>query len=504
MSMLINEESKSLETKQMENNKRYELIFELSGEGKTGCFFPKNSAGDKVSQALPTHLKRETKLGLPSVSEPELVRHYTRLSQQNFSIDTHFYPLGSCTMKYNPRFNEKVAMRQELANLHPLQPVDTIQHMLAILYEMEGMLCEITGMKRYTFQPAAGAHGEYLGLQMIMAYHKKEGDLKRKKVIVPDSSHGTNPATATLCGCEVIEIPSNEFGLVDIDALEAVLGEDTACLMLTNPNTLGLFERDIQKIQQMVHQAGGFLYYDGANMNALFDIVRPGDMGFDVMHLNLHKSFSTPHGGGGPGAGPVGVCEKLVPFLPLPTIDKTEDESYFFNYQHSDSIGKIKAFYGNIGVVIRAYTFIKSHGLEGLKSVSQNAIINANYLKSQLDQTFPLPYPGHCMHEFVLTSQKEGWQNIHASDVGKRLLDYGVHAPTVAFPLVVPDALMIEPTESESKSTLDTFIQAMKRIAEEIDADPENFKKAPFHLPVKRCDEVQAARSPNLKYEGSF
>jgi len=478
-----------------------QLLFELSSQGKKGCFYPTHSAMDvSAKDILPTKLRRKSAAHLPSVSEPEIVRHFTTLSHQNFSIDTHFYPLGSCTMKYNPRVTEKMAALPAFTQLHPYHDASEMQGILEMLYNAQEMFSGLTGMHQYSLQPAAGAHGEFTGLKIIMEYLKNKGDAKRNKVIVPDSSHGTNPATAALCGCDVIEIKSNKDGLIDCDALQSMLSDEVACLMLTNPNTLGLFEKDIVKIAQMVHDAGGFLYYDGANMNALLDIVRPGDMGFDVMHLNLHKTFATPHGGGGPGSGPVGVCELLADYLPVPVVEKNKNGSYFLNDSLPHTIGKVKAFYGNIGVIVKAYCYIKLLGLEGLRQVSQDAIISANYLKAKLEKIFEVPYPATCMHEFVIAAVKEGTKGLHASDVGKRLLDYGFHAPTVSFPLIVKDALMIEPTETESKDTLDGFIAAMNAIAKEIEQDPELIKNAPHTMPVKRCDEVKAARSPNLKY----
>lgn len=479
------------------------LLFEISSDEKGGSFYPAGAAGNKpLSSIIPDTLMRKAPPRLPSVSEPELVRHFTNLSRKNVSVDTDFYPLGSCTMKYNPRINEKIAGHPTFTGLHPYQDEDTVQGMLSLLYDTQVLLGALSGMPYFTLQPAAGAHGELTGLKIIMAYHKHRGDTKRRKVIVPDSSHGTNPATARLCGGDVVSIASNEQGLVNLDALKAVLDDTVACLMLTNPNTLGLFEKDICTIAKLVHDAGGFLYYDGANMNALLDIARPGDMGFDVVHLNLHKTFSTPHGGGGPGAGPVGVTKTFAPFLPVPVIEKKENR-YVLAYERPLSIGKVKAWYGNVGVIIKAYCYMRLLGKEGLGAVSRDAIINANYLRSQLETVFDLPYGGFCMHEFVLSAARcAEEQGVHAIDVGKRLLDYGYHAPTVAFPLIVKDALMIEPTETESKKTLDAFIDAMKKIAREIKDDPAMIQTAPHTTPVKRCDEVQAARIPNLSWEG--
>ena len=435
---------------------------------------------------------------LPELTEPEVVRHFVNLSKKNFSIDTHFYPLGSCSMKYNPKVNEWAAALPEFAAAHPLQPEETVQGWLRIFYELEQDLKAITGMDRFTLQPAAGAQGELCGMMMIRAYHAARGEHKRRKVLVPDSSHGTNPATAALLGYEVVEIKSNARGRVDLEALKKAVGPETACLMLTNPNTLGLFEDEILQITEAVHKAGGLLYYDGANFNALLGIARPGDMGFDVVHLNLHKTFSTPHGGGGPGAGPVGVKERLIPFLPAPLVEK-KGERYFLNYDRPQSIGRLKLFHGQAGMILRAFTYIRTLGRSGLKQVSEDAILNANYLKERLKKVFPVAVDEPCMHEFVL-SGKTGAKDIHASDIGKRLLDYGFHAPTVHFPLVVPEALMIEPTETESRETLDRFIEAMARIRKEIDQDPELVKNAPHSLPIRRPDEVLAARNPILTY----
>jgi len=474
------------------------LLFELSANGKQGSFYPQSAAREvSLDVLIPKVLLRDDPTHIPQVSEPEIVRHFTMLSQKNFSIDTHFYPLGSCTMKYNPRITEVIAGLPDLLQVHPYQGDESTQGLLGILYEMQHILSALSGMDHITLQPAAGAHGEFTGLKIIMAYHAKHGERKRTKVIVPDSSHGTNPATAALCGCDVIEIASSSEGLIDCEALAKVLGDDTACIMLTNPNTLGLFERDIMKIADMVHKAGAFLYYDGANMNALLDIVRPGDMGFDVMHFNLHKTFATPHGGGGPGSGPVGVTNQLAEFLPVPVIAKEKDGSYHLHHDLPDSMGKIKAFYGNISVVVKAYCYIKLLGAEGLKRVSEDAVLSANYLKKKIEPLFSVPYSGTCMHEFVLTTAIEGTA-LHAVDVGKRLLDYGFHAPTVSFPLIVPDALMIEPTETEPKERLDAFVAALAAVRGEMDVDPEHIKNAPHTMPVKRCDEVKAARTPNL------
>lgn len=474
------------------------LSFEKSRSGRKGAKLPQTRLSKKSS--VPSSLARQKPAALPELSEPEVVRHFVNLSKKNFSIDTHFYPLGSCSMKYNPKVNEWAAALPSFACVHPLQPEAAIQGWLKIFYELEQDLKAITGMDRFTLQPAAGAQGELCGMMMVRAYHASRGEHHRRKVLVPDSSHGTNPATAALLGYQVVEIKSNARGRVDLEALKNALGPDTACLMLTNPNTLGLFEEDILKIREMVHQVGGLLYYDGANFNALLGVARPGDMGFDVVHLNLHKTFSTPHGGGGPGSGPVGVKERLIPFLPAPLVEK-KGETYSFDHNRSQSIGRLKLFHGQAGMILRAHVYIRTLGRTGLKQVSEDAILNANYLKERLKNIFPVAVDEPCMHEFVLSAKTDKEKGIHASDIGKRLLDFGFHAPTVHFPLVVPDALMIEPTETESKETLDRFIDAMNQISHEIEKDPEIVKGAPHTLPIRRPDEVLAARKPILTYQ---
>lgn len=476
------------------------LSFEKSRPGRRGTRLPKSRLLKKsAAEMLPERLRRKTPAALPELTEPEAVRHFVNLSRKNFSIDTHFYPLGSCSMKYNPKVNEWAAALEGFSAVHPLQPEETAQGWLRIFYELEEDLKAITGMDRFTLQPSAGAQGELCGMMMVRAYHAARGEHRRRKVLVPDSSHGTNPATAALLGYEVVEIKSNARGRVDLEALRRAVGPDTACLMLTNPNTLGLFEDEIMQITEAVHQAGALLYYDGANFNALLGIVRPGDMGFDIVHLNLHKTFSTPHGGGGPGSGPVGVKEKLVPFLPVPLVEK-RGEQYAFSGERPQSIGRLKAFHGQAGMILRAYVYIRTLGKAGLKQVSEDAILNANYLKERLKSVFPVAVDEPCMHEFVLSAKAAAPKDIHAIDIGKRLLDYGFHAPTVHFPLVVPDALMIEPTETESRETLDRFVEALKQIRREIDANPELVKSAPHHLPIRRPDEVLAARNPILTY----
>ncbi len=474
------------------------LSFEKSRPGRRGALLPT----DRLTQSkLPQNLKRATPLAFPEISEPEAMRHFVNLSRKNFSIDTHFYPLGSCTMKYNPKVNEWAARHRKFASLHPLQPISTVQGMLRTMVELEEGLMTIAGMDRFTLQPAAGAHGELTGLMIVHAYHKARGDNHRRKVLVPDSSHGTNPATAALVGYEVVQMKSNERGRLSVAELEKHLDDNVACLMLTNPNTLGLFEEDILEVAKRVHAKGGLLYYDGANLNALLGLARPGDMGFDIVHINLHKTFSTPHGGGGPGSGPVGVKKHLIPFLPHPLVEKKGD-SYVFSEKSPQSIGRVKAFHGNAGTLLRAFVYLRSLGLEGIKKTGRDAVLNANYVRVKLRDSFKPAVDEPCMHEFVLTLKPEqAAQHLHASDIGKRLLDYGFHAPTVHFPLVVPDSIMIEPTESESLETLDNFITAMKEIADEIANEPDKVRLAPHHLPIRRPNEVLAARKPILTYK---
>ncbi len=484
--MLINDDSR--------------LSFEKSSAGRRGSKLPSSRFyAKRVLDTLPENMKRRRPLEFPEMTEPDVVRHFTNLSKKNFSIDTHFYPLGSCTMKYNPKVNEWAAAQEKFSAVHPMQNESTIQGALKVMYELEQYLKTITGMDRFTLQPAAGAHGELAGMMLVRAYHTSRGEVNRRKVLVPDSSHGTNPASAALFGYHVVELKSNARGRVDVKTLEDHLDKDTACLMLTNPNTLGLFEEDILEITKRCHEKGALLYYDGANLNALLGVARPGDMGFDIVHLNLHKTFSTPHGGGGPGSGPVGVKSRLIPFLPLPIVDQ-EGGRYRMIYDSPQSIGRVKAFFGNFGMHLRAYVYIRTLGLSGLKQASENAILNANYLKEKLKKIFSIAVDEPCMHEFVLSIKDFKAQDIHAGDIGKRLLDYGYHAPTVHFPLVVEEALMIEPTESEAKETLDRFVEAMAGIALEIQSDPQKVKNAPHTLPIRRPDEVLAARKPLLSY----
>ncbi|THF77353.1 glycine dehydrogenase subunit 2 [Cohnella fermenti] len=474
------------------------LIFELSKPGRVAYSLPPLDVPEvPVSELIPASMLRATPAGLPEVYEVDVVRHYTELSRRNFGVDNGFYPLGSCTMKYNPKINEDTARFAGFAKIHPYQPEESIQGALELLHTLQHDLAALTGMDQVTLQPAAGAHGEWTGLMMIRAYHESHGE-SRTKVIVPDSSHGTNPASATVAGFETVTIKSNERGMVDLDALRAAVGADTAALMLTNPSTLGLFEEQIVEIAQIVHDAGGLLYYDGANSNAIMGITRPGDMGFDVVHLNLHKTMSTPHGGGGPGAGPVGVKAKLMPFLPKPLVARREDGSYFFDYDIPQSIGRVKAYYGNFGILVRAYTYIRTYGPDGLRRVSECAVLNANYMMARLAPHYEIPYPGVCKHEFVMSGRGLKAFGVRTLDVAKRLLDFGYHPPTIYFPLNVEECIMIEPTETESKETLDGFIDTMIRIAEEARTTPDIVLNAPYDTVVRRLDETTAARKPVL------
>lgn len=474
------------------------LIFELSKPGRVAYSLPDCDVPEaEISEWIPECMLRTKPAELPEVYEVDVIRHYTELSRRNFGIDNGFYPLGSCTMKYNPKINEDVARFSGFAKIHPYQPEESIQGALEMLYALQHDLASLTGMDQVTLQPAAGAHGEWTGLMLIRAYHESRGE-HRTKVIVPDSSHGTNPASATVAGFDTITIKSNDRGMVDLEALRAVVGSDTAALMLTNPSTLGLFEEQIVEIAEIVHEAGGLLYYDGANSNAIMGITRPGDMGFDVVHLNLHKTMSTPHGGGGPGAGPVGVKSKLIPFLPKPIVSRHPDGSYFWDNDRPQSIGRVKAFYGNFGILVRAYTYIRSYGPDGLRRVSEIAVLNANYMMHRLAPHYEVAYPGLCKHEFVLSGRKLKQYGVRTLDVAKRLLDFGYHPPTIYFPLNVEECIMIEPTETESKETLDGFIDTMIQIAKEAESNPELVINAPYSTIVKRLDETTAARKPVL------
>lgn len=476
------------------------LIFDLSKAGRQGYSLPANKWETSVKE-LPAGLLRADSPALPEVSELDVVRHYTNLSQMNFGVDSGFYPLGSCTMKYNPKINEEIAAMPAFAGLHPLQPASTVQGVLRLYKDLAHALSEITGMAEFTLDPFAGAHGELTGLMIIRQYHMSRGDLKRTKVIVPDSAHGTNPASAAVCGLEIVQVKSKENGLVDVEDLKPLLDDTIAGIMMTNPNTLGLFEKDIKEIASLVHDCGGLLYYDGANMNPLIGMVRPGDMGFDVLHLNLHKSFSTPHGGGGPGSGPVGVAAHLVPYLPVPKVVEGEDSTLHVVGEDEHSCGQISGFMGNFGVLLRAYTYILMLGRQNVRMVGPLAVLGANYIKESLKDCYKLPIDSVCKHEFVFDGLLDKSTGVTTLDIAKRLLDYGFHAPTIYFPLLFHQAIMIEPTETESKETLDGFIEIMRHIAAEAISDPESLKTAPHTTPVRRLDETTAARQPILKYK---
>jgi len=481
-------------------NKEFPLIFERSRDGRTSFNLPALDVPETdLNAELGDAFVRKNPAELPEVSELEVMRHYTGLSNRNYGVDSGFYPLGSCTMKYNPKINEDVARMAGFSHVHPYQEPNQVQGAMEMLYDLQTSLREITGMYDVSLQSAAGAQGEWTALLMIRAFHLANGDVKRDKVIVPDSAHGTNPASASLAGFDVVSVKTNEKGLVDIDDLKSVVGDDTAVLMLTNPNTLGLFETEILEIAEIVHGAGGKLYYDGANLNAIMGYTRPGDMGFDAVHLNLHKTFTGPHGGGGPGSGPVGVSEELAPFLPKPVLMQ-KGEEYVFEYDRPKSIGRIKPYYGNFGINLRAYTYIRTMGPVGLKKVSEYAVLNANYMKEKLREYYDLPYTQHCKHEFVLSGRAQKKLGVRTMDIAKRLLDFDYHPPTVYFPLNVEEAIMIEPTETESKETLDGFIDTMIQIAKEAETDPEIVQEAPHTTVLKRLDETTAARKPVLRY----
>ena len=477
------------------------LLKDYSTPGRRGYSLPElDVPAVEPEEHLPEGYVREEPPGLPEVSEVDVVRHFTSLSEMNYGVDSGIYPLGSCTMKYNPKINEDVARVPGLAQLHPYQPERQVQGSLSLLYELKKFLAEISGMDEVSLQPASGSHGEYTGLQIILAYLDDIGEGHRNKVIVPDSAHGTNPATGNMCGMEVVEIESNDRGMIDLDALEAEADEDVAALMLTNPNTLGIFEKDICEIAEIIHDAGGLLYYDGANMNAVLGHARPGDMNYDVIHYNLHKTFSTPHGGGGPGSGPVAVKDYLAPYLPRPVLCE-EDGEYYWDRDRPKSLGRIHAFHGNYGVMLRAYSYIRGHGREGLNNVTRNAVLNANYLKHKLLDTFELPFASDSLHEFVLSGRRQKKEHdVSTREIAKRLLDYDQYAPTIYFPLIVEEALMIEPTETENKGSLDRFIETMKKIDEEIEENPEMVKEAPHETVVRQLDEAEAARNPDLRW----
>jgi glycine dehydrogenase subunit 2 len=470
-------------------------IFELSSSGRTGVRFPE---ADVPLCALPKGLVR-TQLNLPELSELDVIRHFTNLSKLNYSIDGGFYPLGSCTMKYNPKINEETARLPGFLHAHPLQPIETVQGNLALMFELQEWLKEISGFSAISLQPAAGAHGELVGALMMRAYHLSRGDQKRTKMLLPDSAHGTNPATSSMSGFEVVPIPTDSRGNVDLASLRTVCDTSVVGLMLTNPNTLGLFDENVLEVVDIVHKAGGLVYGDGANLNALVGVARPGDFGIDVMHFNLHKTFSTPHGGGGPGSGPVAVAKHLADFLPGPVVAIIEESNkemppLFGFIMPPKSIGRIKSFYGHFGILVRAYTYINMQGADGLRKIAEFAVLNANYIQARLKNTYKIPYDRICMHEFVAEGCWKDAPDIHALDIAKRMMDYGLHPPTNYFPLIVHEALMIEPTETESKQTLDSFIEILIKIYDEAHSNPQLLKEAPHITPVGRLDEVKAAR----------
>lgn len=479
-------------------------IFELTSPGRKGYTLPQCDLPSSFKSEIPenyTKFLRKEPARLPECSELDVMRHFIELSHKNHFIEKGLYPLGSCTMKYNPKIHETIARHTCFVNIHPYQPVETIQGALEIMYELQKDLSEISGMAQVTLQPVAGAHGEFTGLKVMHAYHQANGNSHKTKIIMPDSAHGTNPASCTLAGFEVVELKSKEDGRVDTEHLREIVGDDTAGFMLTNPNTLGLFESQVEEIAEIIHSVDGLMYMDGANLNALLGIVQPGKIGFDVMHFNLHKTFSTPHGGGGPGSGPVGVVEKLVKFLPVPIINKNES-GYFFDESHSaTAIDKVHTYYGNFAIMLRAYVYIKMQGPEGLRKIAENAIINANYLKKLLQPYYNIEHLEHCMHEFVADGTKQKKHNgVSTLDIAKRLLDKGYHAPTIYFPLIIHEALMIEPTETESLQSLNAFTEAMIEIAHEAEADPDTLHNAPLTTPVRRVDDVRAVKQLEIKY----
>jgi glycine dehydrogenase subunit 2 len=473
-----------------------DLIFEISKPGKKGYSLPRL---DLPKAELPEPFRRRRPADLPEVSEPEIVRHFVNLSSQNHHVDKDFYPLGSCTMKYNPKINEAACRMPGFASLHPLQPLKTVQGALRMMYELGEYLKKIVNLPAITLQPVAGAHGEFCAISMFKAHFNKIGQ-PRKYIIVPDSAHGTNPASVNFSGFKPVTLQSNDHGLVDMSRLNELMTGEVAGIMLTNPNTLGLFEKQIRQITDLVHKRGGLVYLDGANLNALLGICRAGDLGFDAVHFNLHKTFSTPHGGGGPGAGGVAVVKALEPYLPVPLI-REKDGTYGLDYDRPDSIGKVHTFFGNFLVMVRAYTYLRIIGEEGLKEISRAAILNANYIIQSLKEDYFLPYPGYCMHEGVLSGKNLKDKGVKTLDIAKRLLDYGFHAPTIYFPLIVSEAIMIEPTESESRETLDRFIDAMKRIRREAEEDPAALKQAPRKTPVRRLDEVRAVKELKTRWQ---
>ncbi len=476
------------------------LIFELDRKEVEKNYLPSCDVEESpLSELIPNHMLRDSEPQLPEVGENEVVRHFVNISTMNHHVDKNFYPLGSCTMKYNPKVDEDIAALPEFATLHPMQPKESVQGALKIMYDLQDMLKSICGMPGITLQPAAGAHGEMTGCMMIRKYHLSRGE-NRTKMLVPDSAHGTNPASVAIAGMHTVEVKSTEEGLIDIEDLKSKLDDNVAGIMLTNPSTLGLFERDVEQIEKLIHGAGGLMYMDGANLNALLGLVRPGDLGFDVLHLNLHKTFSVPHGGGGPGSGPVAVSERLLQFLPVPIVNKKNDE-YFLDDNIPYSIGRMITFYGNFAALLRAYAYIRMHGSEGLKQISENAIINANYLLKKLEHILPVHYKTRPMHEFVLTGEPlMKSHEVRAMDIAKRLLDFGVHAPTVYFPLIVKEAFMVEPTESENKETLDFFAEIFEKVVSEAKENPQKIHEAPFNTPIRRVDDLRANKELNVCY----
>lgn len=475
------------------------LIFELSRPGRKGFSLPDTKYPAEGLGAIPAEMRRQTPADLPEVSELDVVRHFTNLSNKNFGVDTGFYPLGSCTMKYNPKINEEVAAMPSFAGLHPLQDAAGVQGALELYYNLQRMLSELAGLAEFTLNPYAGAHGELTGLMVMRAYHESRGDSRRTRIIVPDSAHGTNPASAMVAGYDVVVVKSKPNGSIDIEDLRPLLDDTIAGIMMTNPNTLGMFETEIHDIAKLVHSAGGLLYYDGANFNPLLGKVRPGDMGFDIMHINLHKTFSTPHGGGGPGSGPVGVAEHLRRFLPNPRVVRDEDGSFRVDFG-PDSLGSVSTFLGNFGVMMRAYAYILSLGRDGIREVGPMATLNANYIKESLKDDYLLPITGACKHEFVFDGLRDKSTGVTTLNVAKRLLDYGFHAPTIYFPLLFHESMMIEPTETESLETLDEFIDVMHRVAEEARTCPDTVKDAPLTTIIRKPDETTAAKNPVITY----
>ncbi len=479
-----------------------DLIYEKSVPGRTGYTLPELKSGEsEILATIPSRFRRAQDAELPEISEGEVMRHFVGMSVKNHHIDKGFYPLGSCTMKYNPKLNDKAASFPDFQDHHPLAPCSSAPGILELMWELQQYLSEISGFPGISLQPVAGAQGEFAGLLIMRAYHRERHD-NRTRIIIPDSAHGTNPASVAAVGFSAVEIKSNAQGIISPDAVAAVMDEHVAGMMMTNPNTLGLFERNIAEIAQLVRARGGLMYMDGANLNANMGIFRPGDAGFDIMHFNLHKTFSTPHGGGGPGAGAVGVKTELMKYLPLPVLDHGVDGKLMFNYDRPHSIGRLHTFNGNFANIVRAYAYVRTLGGVGLRRVSENAVINANYIKKLLENDYDVPYPGHCMHEFVISGSRQKKLGVKTSDISKRLLDFGMHAPTNYFPLIVPEAMMIEPTETETKETLDQFATIMKQIAREVETSPELVTSAPHVTPVRRLDESSAARNLDVNFRG--